>query len=247
MNYKTTVLTVIYLFFFNLTSYSQIKKDTLYNWFDTQTGLVSLPLYNGSIHLNYDKTSENHHRYWILNEFQTGTVNYDNQVFNNLSIKYDILEDELILMPQNQDYKIAINTKKDLILYFILNQTKFVNLDHHKNKNSFLKGFYAEHFTSPKLSLYIKHYKKKRDLIKNDRILREYDYYQNFILEFKDNFFIIHSKKDVIRIFPDIKEKINAFYTSNTNLEKNNKIRFMEQLIQYINSITTKSLNGINE
>ncbi|MEO8516097.1 MAG: hypothetical protein ABI426_05095 [Flavobacterium sp.] len=241
-NRKLLCFTLFILFTLtNITSvYCQNNDDkTLYNWFDNKFCKENLDINNGSIHLNYDKTLNNENRYFEdQNAFVAGNVNYEEQDYFDVNLKYDILNDELILNPKNVESNyIGINLNKEKIKSFSINKKTFVNLSAPTLPPDFAKGFYQESIVGKSFTFYIKHYKQKSELIKDYGVFSKYTYKTEFILSFKNKFEEMSSKKSITNQFPEYKKKISDFYVMNEYLEKENKIKFMENLMIYINNL----------
>ncbi|WP_394759788.1 hypothetical protein [Flavobacterium sp.] len=231
-------LLLIILFFFsavNIVLAQDNNNESVYNWFDETIGKENLALNNGVLHKNYDRTLNNQNRYFTSNDFTIGTLNYDNQDYFKVNMKYDIYEDELILNPSEESNYININLIKESVKYFILNKKKFINLNN-QLPTEFLDGYYEENLIGKYFIFYIKHYKEKKELLKDNGAFIEY-FYKNSFLILKDNKYIkINQKKEIIKLFPSIKKEIDDFYLLNRNLKKENEIKFMENLITYINN-----------
>lgn len=225
----------------NFTSvFGQNNDDkSLYNWFDNALGKENSEVNNGAIHLNYDKTLNNESRYFgDTNVFANGSVNYENQDYFDVNLKYDILNDDLVFNPKSiESNYIGINLNKEKIKSFSINKKNFVNLSTPTLPPDISKGFYEESVVGKSFTFYIKHYKTRSESIKDYGVFAKYTYKTEFILFFKNKFERINSKKSIVNQFPEYKKKINDFYTMNDYLEKENRIKFMENLMIYINNL----------
>ena len=211
------------------------NSNLVYNFHDHSIGAENLSLNNGKIHTNYDITLNNENRYLETSNFVTGNLNYNNQDYFNQKLKYDILKDELVFSPTNESEYIKVNVIKENICSFFIYNKKFIRL----NDKEF-NGFFEEHFAGVDKTLYIKHYKEAQDLIKNTKVYSQYFYKQKYILEYKNVFIEINSRRSVVKIFPEYESKINDFFESNDKLKKENETKFMENLIKFINNFSSK-------
>lgn len=229
------ILFVLFGLFLNIHSIrSQTNDDTtIYNWFDKNLGLESLDFKNGSAHLNFDKTAENQHRY-LTDDFRKGNINYENQVYFGLFLKYDIYADELILRPYESNTT-KINLIKDNIKNFTIGDEKFTHLKE-LNTSIFKGGYYEEVVIKNNITLYIKYYKEKKKSAKDEINLIDYVPKYEFILLKENKYDLITDKKEIIALFPDKKRKINDFYLMNRDLKKEKPALFMKNLIRYINN-----------
>lgn len=226
----------IFFNFYNL--YSQSSNQTsVYNWFDNTIKKENLPINNGKLHTNFDKLLGAVDRYYISDKFSHGNLGYENQEYYDISLKYDIYKDELILKSQEEGL-IEINLIKENVQSFKLYDKKFINLNFDKQlPSNFRGGYYEENQTGKNFIFYIKHYKEKKEIIKGTETFVDYYYKNQFLLFTQGKYNLINSKSELIKLFPNEKSKINDFYLMNRNLKSENESRFMENLMRYINSI----------
>ncbi|WP_136668507.1 hypothetical protein [Flavobacterium sp. H122] len=236
MRYSSSPFFIIFILFVAGTNIvkAQSHKDSLYAWHDKITGTENSELYNGPVYHNYEKTEKNHHRYWYKNTFSSGTVIFNGQLYTNVLLKYDIFEDELIIAQNEINSRLEIKSQKENISHFTIDNRKFVNIKGFSKNNEPIKGFYEENYTGKGISLYTKHFKKKRTVINNNQLLIEYDSGVTFLVNIEEQYSTIKSYKDLIKILPERKDDINSFYSSNSNFEKSDKIKFMKNLVLYL-------------
>lgn len=223
--------------FLNIYSiHSQTNNEvSTYNWFDKNLGIESLDFKNGPAHLNFDKTANNQNRYYI-DDFKNGSMMYNGQDYFDLYLKYDIYTDELVLRPYTETNTTQINIIKDYVSSFKIGNQKFTNIKELSSPN-FKKGYYEEVILANNTILYIKYYKERNNVVGENAFyigyLLKYDY---ILLKDKD-FYLINDKKDIIKLYPDDKRKINDFYFKNRNLKKEDPSLFIKNLMTYINNL----------
>lgn len=231
MNFKF-LITIIILFFASLIINAQDNSCSfVYNWVDKTLGGENLSINNGKIHTNYDLTLNNENRYLESINFVKGELNYENQNYYNLNLKYDIYNDELILNPSNESEYIKINLIKDNIAFFSLFGKKFVQI-----KDIQFNGFYQEIQTGKNGVFFIKHLKEKKEILNDNKVYSKYFYKNEYLIFHENKYLKINSKKDLIKIYSNNKSQINDFYESKGNLKKENELKFMENLFRYINN-----------
>ena len=167
-------------------------------------------------------------------KFVIGSLNYLNQSYFDIYLKYDAFNDELVYRPSGKSEKTGINIIKTNINSFQINGLKFINLNKENEKHKFIKGFYEEKLKNNTLSFYIKHYKSKREVFVNKNILVEFSDETTYLVH-KDNIFSeISSKSSISKIFPEKRKIINEYYKNNSELKKKNKTQFFTNLLQNI-------------
>jgi hypothetical protein len=217
----------------------QTNSETpIHSWYNTSVGKENLDINNGTLYLNYYKTANKTHSYLNSEQFENGNVVYNNQNYTDFVINYDIFKDDLLLKPNgiNDRRSVILISKKIESFYF--SGKKFVNLNYNQSiKADFIKGFYEENIVSEKIAFYIKHNKEIRKSTTDGKIYDDFKVKNEFVLKFKNEFYYINSKKNILDIFPELKIQIDNYYLLNANAEESNKTEFMESLFRLINSI----------
>jgi hypothetical protein len=227
---------LLLLFFNTVKLYSQDSAtNSIYDWFDSKVGKENLAINNGKLLLNYDRVLNNNNRFYFSN-YLIGTVFYDNQVYNNVILNYDILNDNIIIKPFGENDKNPIILIKDKVNYFSADGKKYVNLDSfHSITSNFISGYYEESFVGNQLALYTKHVKTKSEKINGDAIYDDFTEKTLTVFLYKSEYYQINSKKSITTIFPEYKKVINEFYSKNSYLEKSDKTLFLTNLFNYLN------------
>ena len=215
------------LLLFTYASQSQATADTsLFEWFDKAVCKQNLSLYNGPLHINYDRTpSKDNHRYY-KNQFESGAASYEGQEYFAVQLKYDVYRDMLIAVrPGSLE---AIDLIRDKIKSFNLDGKLFVNLNHgNSSVPEFAAGFNEMAFSGKAFILYIKHRKELTKIIQTDLLLSSFKEKNVVILFYDGKYSEIKSRKDIIELFPEAKKNINEFYKVNRYKEQSNLMLFM--------------------
>lgn len=248
MKSKKPLITLFLIIFLNLYTNTALGQGNntqlLYNSFDTIITKENLPINNGTLHINYDRTTNNENRYYHSDQYLKGMANYNNQNYYDLKFKYDIYKDVLILNLNQDSGKMGVNLTKEKIAFFIINGKKFINLSMNtKLPISFYSGFYEENFVGKTFTFYIKHRKEAKETTENKFVGINYILKKDFVLLYKNEFIKINSKRDLTVLFPDYKTKIDDFYHANRILESENETQFMENLMRNLNSFLTIESN----
>ncbi len=247
-NYKNaSTLFILFGLFFNISSiYSQNGNgDSLLKWFDKTVGLENLELYNGPRHVNFYRTVDNSHSYYHSKTYSKGDVNFQGQNYYDLDLLYDVNNDILVLKSFGDYDYLGMNVVRDKTAYFTLNSRKFININlKNPNPPSIMEGYYEEIVISANNILYIKHHKSKRKVINtkmnsDDNNIISTDEFRDkneYILQYKDVYYVLRTKNDIIKIFPQFKKEIKKYYESNLQLEESDKNTFTENLLKEINN-----------
>lgn len=221
INIPLKISLISILFIFQITIYSQTDTalEKILKEQDISISSQNLEYHNGRIHKNYDITiNKETHRYFNQNVFVNGTIVYNSQPYYNINLKYDILEDELVIQPNTQNKTIAINLIKKNLNSFTINKTNFIYISPIKSRK-IAGGFYEKEKINSKFTLLIKHIKNKRDIIKDDKILLNFSYKKEYYLEYNNVFSQLNSIKSLYKIFPQYQKNIEKIYSENKNLK----------------------------
>lgn len=223
--------------------YSQsAEKSSLYDYFDEAVGKDNLNINNGILHSEPFRSIAGKNRYYV-EEFSLGDISYEDQLYSNVNLQYDILNDQVSYKQNGSSKNLPIDLIVAKINYFIIKNKKFVNLKTESIKfPTIVHGIYEEN-TVDNVSLYIKHAKDKLKVVQSNGVYYNFNYKINYLIKYNNYFYTVNSKKDFKKLFPDLKKEINNFYTTNRKLERFDKTQFVENLTKQINGLLRKSSN----
>lgn len=217
--------------------FAQTNSETYYNKFDQLVGSYQSDLNTGQRFEDVFLTnSENEFRFFITKESVLGKVNYNSQEYFQASLKYDLLEDNLLFKSVESSNQYDVILEPLLVNSFSLLEGNFVKLPEKASRFSFYKnGFFEILDQSIHIKLYVKHEKFKRKKLGDKSSYYTYSKKESILVEYQSEFYEISSKNDLLKIFPERKDAIKAFYKNYKNLESQNKIEFMKRLVASLN------------
>jgi hypothetical protein len=233
-NYSTVIFILLLI---SINSFSQTnEKKEISNYFDKIVGEENLDINNGKIHIDpYNLKNGNNNNYYLNKNFANGSVFYDNQLYENILIKYDIYKDQLVKsFGDNIKFGITlINEKTD---YFLIEDKKFVNIDKKYKYPKAVTGFFEEKYSGKNISLYIKHFKTVKEVIIETTLYAEFKAYSDYQLLYNSKFTTVNTQKEILTIFPQLKKEIKDYYKKNKILEETNPYQFKADLIKIIDN-----------
>ncbi len=236
---KYFVLLSVYLSSLSFYSQNELIKGTYHKWFDSVIDVSNTNLLNGIEYKEKYKTLKDNNQYFLTKQFLPGYVVYNGQPYYDIPMKYDIFRNELIIKLVDKNDYFTIQLLKDHIESFQVENHQFINSNQLKSitTSDDNKDFYEVLFRNPNFSLFKKHIKNIQQR-KNDQFAySEFIYRSNFLINYSNEIFNIDSKKDIIRLFPEQKESINAFYKKNRVLKKFNYDKFLVNLLKHLNHL----------
>jgi len=212
------------------------NKGEYLNTYDATVGLENTGLYNGIQFKDQSRSADGTFRFYNDGEFTKGTVVFDGQLYKNVLLKYDILEDVLITHSDDDLSIFHLQLVTNKVSYFSIFSKEFVRLKFPDRQISKLNDFYELLYKGNSLTLYEKHYKNKKEVLKGTFLAYSYNKESYFLLENNGKYNIIETIRDCRKTLPERKEAINDFYNSYKNLYKTDREKFMILLFQTLDN-----------
>ncbi|KAB1158305.1 hypothetical protein F7018_08960 [Tenacibaculum aiptasiae] len=194
--------------------------------FDSIIGQENTNLNYGILYEEKYKTKKGNHHFFKRNQFQKGSVNYQNEDFFNVLLKYDLADEHLIVKIKKTYKYYPTILSNSLIKEFKLGEHKFIN----DSKYGFLEIL----FDSDKIKLLKKHTKEKHKRLTNTHRYYKFQKHENLFFYYEKEFIDLKSKKKLYKSFT--KEKIKHFYKQNSHIYRDNKDLFFIKLARLIAS-----------
>ena len=216
-----------------LKTYSQTNSEILlYTKFDSIVGKENLGLNNGPLALNPYKTIGDNNMFFKNNKYSIGNVVYDGQPYFNVKLKYDIYKDQLILNPPEQPEHIGISLIQDKTDSFTLYGKNFIKITKSQTAlPDFTSGYYEIIKIGKKFNLFIKHHKDILKEINEEGVYYSFHEKYQYYIEYNNKFYEINNKASIVKIFPENKKNINAFYQKNRSLSTTDYTQFINSLM----------------
>jgi len=214
-----------------LFSQNEVTKERYYKVYDSIVGNENLDLLNGKVFIDYFKSNKEEYRFFKSFNYLKGSVISKQQPFYNLSLKYDLLEDQLILKPNSDTNFLDIKLISENISRFTIDNHEFINVNDNNSLNDLeLNGFLELIYKGTHFNLYNKHSKIVKEKIKANKTYSTFKKYSTYLLEYNSVFYEIKSKKSFRNVFPDTEIIINNYYKKNPRLLKSNPSQFYKSL-----------------
>jgi len=188
--------------------------------------LVSGTLYRGA-----RQGSVVGHPYFFDEEYKPGYVIIDSLIFDNLLLKYDILENKLVLNTSgtgNSDFLVCINLQKTK--RFEIAGHNFIPFPAGKDSTS---RWFAESVVEDTLSYLV--LKKKELKIDNGAVDFNYKTNDTHFILFKNELHKFNNRRTLFRLFPGFKEELKRFIRQENLVFINKRPENLTRLINYCN------------
>jgi hypothetical protein len=171
-----------------------------------------LTIYNGVLHIGYSPSIEGQ-AYFESSAWQKGFVIYDNVRYENIIMKYDLLNDQLIVTPKGQG-GMFIGLLSPRVKQFSFSTFTFIYIDKTKKNTFSSPGFYQQLILG-KLTVLAKRSKVINEKIEGVTLFRKFQERVKYYLLKGDEWYTVKRKKDILNIVKDRKKEIQKFLSKN--------------------------------
>ncbi|KQC31227.1 hypothetical protein [Flagellimonas eckloniae] len=180
--------------------------------FDNIIDYQNSGIYFGKPNTPYPNINEENHPFFAYLDYQNASVTYKGQPYLDLQIRYDIVRNDIQILPDKKLNLLGITLFKEFISDFSIGNFHFERLEGMEME----KKFFQIILKNPSFSLFKSYVKKEKERLKNRNVL-----YNEYVLD--TTLFIlsngrleeIKSKKQLIAFFPDDKNTLNILFQRN--------------------------------
>lgn len=192
-------------------------------------------LVSGKIYHQAPYGSVSGHPFCLNDEWQEGEVTMDDRVYKNLLLKYDIVNNELVLNTlnlNNTSLQISLETGK--ISSFMMNKKKFVV---YPGKNNEETPVFCELVSSGTVDFLLLRSKEMRLSSSGGTDFEYKEYYSNYL--YKDGELIsFRGRSSLFRLFPDHRKELRKYISQQALLLGKKDTDDRALLVDYCNIIT---------
>ncbi|MEM8848308.1 MAG: hypothetical protein AAGD17_14505 [Bacteroidota bacterium] len=201
---KLVLLFLLSLFFSRpvLLNGQNVPVDSLYLWFDAQTGLLNSGLYASHEYIEEYQVINDKHRFFESPNYLTGSVWFKDNPFHQVFLKYDLFEDQLIVYPKGVTAASAVKLNLAKVDSFQVKGRKFVKKNTVDIKSNAINGFFEVLSKGTDFTLLKRHRKTDVRKLNRNRVYYEFKDKNEYALEYKGVLYIIKNRKDVLNLFP---------------------------------------------
>jgi hypothetical protein len=229
--------TLLSIFLFNATLIAQmLPSDTAFvsagrehaKSFYINTMKDQNQLFNGGGYLDY-RPLKDEHPYYISEDWITGSIQYDNEQYDDVSLLYNIYTDDIIT--EQSSSAIMIKLIRDNVQRFSIDGHQFVMI---KESEGLSTGFYDQ-LSNGKVKLYAKRIKDFQETISGYELQRIFIKKNRYYLYKDGHYYSIRSKKSILTVLGDRKRELTQFIHQNhIRIRQNREIAFIK-LAEYYN------------
>lgn len=191
---------------------------------------VNDPLFNGMQHSGYLPSIEGI-AYYKTSDWQNGSIIYRDIFYPHVQLKYNLVEDQVIVRHPNGYTMVALFTPR--IQSFTFQDYRFVYLD--DSSLHIPRGIYHVVIKGP-ISLYIKHSKFIEEKVGQTQIERKFLEKDLYYAVKDGTFYPINKQQNLLELVKEQRGEIRSYLRSKKIKFKRNQAAAIPEIIQYYNS-----------
>jgi hypothetical protein len=136
-------------------------------------------------------------------------VYYDGKLYREEGIRYDIAEDELIIIDFYGNFPLKL--VKNKVDFFTLAGHRFVRLSAADTSSVNTSGFFDEIYKDVSAGVYVKRQKRLEMLLGTETDKRNYKQFDQYYIEMNNVFYPVAGERDLLSVMKDKKTEIKKF------------------------------------
>lgn len=182
------------------------------------------------------------HPFFQSNIFDTGTVFYNNVLYEKVPLLFDIIKEELLIKDPSRIYILRLNAER--IGWFTIWGHTFIRLEGDSINSSLLHSGFYDVLYKGKTSLYKRVSKMFKENSASAQGLNKYVVETDEYFIKKDNqYYKVKNKKSLLLIVNDRKKEIGKFIKKNKLNVRKNKDDALTKITAYYDAINTRTIN----
>jgi hypothetical protein len=197
----------------------------------TQRG-GELAIYNGIHHDGYPSSIAGH-AYFQSPDWQKGSVAYNNILYENILMKYDLLKDQLIVTPEDRS-GMFIGLFSPRVEQFSFSTFTFVRIDRNGENASLSPGFYQQ-LVDGKLTVLAKRTKIINEKIVGTTFTQKFEERVKYYLLKAGTWYPVKNKKSILTAVKDLKKEVQQFLSNKKLKYRNNPEETLIAVAEFYN------------
>lgn len=193
-----------------------------------------LHLFNGKENKEYPNVFSTGTPYFISNNWSKGTMNYDGKMYENVSLLYDVVKDEVVNLYFNNISRVQL--AKEKVLAFSIRDHNFIHITPDSLRALVAPGFYDELYHG-KTSLLAKRTKNIQSFIHQSgeefKVFSKDHYY----VRKGGDYFPVSNKKSFLRTLGDKRKVLQQYIRQNKLNFRKDKENAMKKTLEYFDQI----------
>jgi len=192
------------------------------------------PLYNGPAFDEYPRSIRGT-AFLNAEAWAKGSVFYDGVLFNNVSLRYDVYKDLVVVLLYNQFSSYSLISER--VKYFDLSGHHFISIL--GDSTGIKPGFYDEVYGGPTPVL-IKLVKSKQERTGMDATYTEFEDHTYYYIGVNSHYFEVSSEGDALKVLKSHKKEIQQYVRANKIKFRKDKKGALISMASYYDKLNNK-------
>lgn len=177
------------------------------------------------------------HQFFGDDYWEQGMVNYHNNIYDSIFLKYDIYEDQLIVENFNKNgFLSPIILYKPYVRFFDLMGHHFIRLE--KDTISNMKaGYYDQMYSGEELEVLVTRRKEIVNAESINSVLGMFTGKDRYYIKKGDYYYQVRKRKSIVKVLFDRKKEVKTFIRDNNYYFKNNPDLQIVEIVRYYDSL----------
>ena len=180
--------------------------------FHQAAGLQS-QLYKGKLHISYSPAMQGS-AYYLSNDVQAGTIEYDHIVFKNVPMWYDEVSDKVVVQHFNKISAFELTSER--VDNFSIGDHQFIRIvrENDNAMNTPPTGFY-EVLSSGNLTVLARRKKLVAEFIENMEVKKRIDNKESFYAKKSGLYYAVNNERSLYNVIKDKKTEVQQYLRKN--------------------------------
>ena len=234
MNRIQLVLIIFFNTLFFTVSNAQKKESQkeFYTFFDKVTGIQNSDLHYGKVYQEKHRVKSKKTKFFPEPDFVLGSIIFNGQPYFDILIKYNVHDDELLMLADKQFGGSILQLHKQQVHSFKIGTHFFINV----NNAEVARGFYEVAQESSVFSLLKKHRKSIKPILGEKLVFYEFEEEdKDYFLQYQNIYYTIVKVSDLISIFSKYEAELKSFEEN-----QDSSLLFdsrLESLVEYLDTL----------
>ena len=179
-----------------------------YIFFDAIVGIENSDLHYGKVYQEKHRVKSKKTKFFPEPDFVLGSVVFKGQSYFDINLKYNVYDDELLMLVDKQFGGSILQLHKEHVTSFKIGNHFFIKIENTELTN----GFYEVALEKSVFSLLKKHLKSPKQLLGEKQVFYEFeDDEKEYFLLYQDDNHSIEKATDLIAIFSKYQTELRSF------------------------------------
>jgi hypothetical protein len=213
------------------------ENGPYYLWFDNEVGIENTGIYEGVLYKELYRTLNQNTQFYTTPDFLSGSVVYNGQPYIAQLLEYNVYEDQVLIKVPDRLGGNTIQLIRDNVSEFTIDKYNFIRVSD-APEGSAISGFYEVSYQNSAVKFLTRHTKKLFE--RKDRSTLYYEFLdgkKEYVVFYREQYYPIKNKRDLIEVFPGLKDQIDDFYNRAREQRRTQPHAFMIAIFTRIGSL----------